>query len=392
MELVFFAKNTYLCCRTLMKMSKTIVDIVFISSNHDPIPRLCSCDQLSPVNLKLGSGSCRKPASLWVTHPSLIWRGTFSRSWIKAELSEWGTEVLVPHNQKLLVLLWPLSTSLKTCLIPVSRRLYPAVFHFTPFSSVLAVTPLPSFMAPSSPPLLYPPFIRPLTSVPAPVHASMMECTKPWILGITSMHPSSVSSPPLTPFPSLHPTFTPTVPPYLPLHHFPPFIPPLLPQCLLTFLFIISLPSFHLYSHSASLPSSSSFPSLPSTFTPTVPPYLPLHHFPPFLSPLLPQCLLTFLFIISLPSFHLYSHSASLPSSSSFALFLPPSTNISFHSISLSAPPSPSFVLMLVWGDLSCGRWGKSHSQERKGRWSERKGRWSERKQEKGTQDDDFIY
>lgn len=103
------------------------------------------------------------------------------------------------------MVLWPLSTSLKHCLIPPLSTYIHLSFTLFPFLPACLYTPTSLYdsLSPSTHPLLYPPFIRPLTSVHTPVHASMMECTKPWILGITST--DFLSS--LTLLSSLHASF-----------------------------------------------------------------------------------------------------------------------------------------------------------------------------------------
>lgn len=64
---------------------------------------------------------------------------------------------------------------------------YPSIFHFIPLSLLLPLQ-CSFFMTlfPFPQPLLYPPFIHPSTFVHPAVHASIMEYTKPCILGITS--------------------------------------------------------------------------------------------------------------------------------------------------------------------------------------------------------------
>lgn len=75
-----------------------------------------------------------------------------------------------------------------------------------PFRSACLYTPtfLYDSLFPSTHPLLYPPFICPLTSVYTPVRAFMMEWTKPRIFGITFIDFLSF----LTLFLSLHASFT----------------------------------------------------------------------------------------------------------------------------------------------------------------------------------------
>lgn len=128
-------------------------------------------------------------------------------------------------DQTQLVLLWPLSTSRKHLLItPLFHFIHPS-FTLFPFSLCLALCPYRPLW-PSSHPLLQLLFICPLTFVHTPIHASVMECTKPWILGITS---TDLLSPPLL--------------------YFPPFMP--LSCCTTVFIFISTctlsflLPTFH---------------------------------------------------------------------------------------------------------------------------------------------------
>lgn len=84
------------------------------------------------------------------------------------------------------MVLWPLSTSLKHCLIPpFSTNIHPS-FTLSLFLSYCLCSALSLWLFPFPQPLLYPQFIHPLTSVHPAAHASIMEYTKPCILGITS--------------------------------------------------------------------------------------------------------------------------------------------------------------------------------------------------------------
>ncbi len=103
------------------------------------------------INSKQIVGAGRKPALQYGRWRFLRWWKSFSKSWISRL---WAISVILKENQKLLVVLWPLFTSLKHRLIPLSP---PLSIHLSLYSTFClpVFTPLSSFITPSFPPLIH---------------------------------------------------------------------------------------------------------------------------------------------------------------------------------------------------------------------------------------------